>query len=441
MCLYHRAEAVTRLLNQPIYKRNMEILTPHFPAKIRATVALPTSKSLCNRALLLCAMSGKDCRVSGISDCDDTRVMLKALEERLPVIDILAAGTAMRFLTAYLAACKGEEHVITGTQRMKERPISVLVDALRELGAEVSYTGNEGFPPLRIRGKRLKGGCLNLPGHVSSQYISALLMIGPNMDEGLELTLEGEVISRPYIDMTLAMMKAFGAQAEWTGNQSIRVLPTGYKASVDYQVESDWSAASYWYEAMALTDDADARIVLPGLQEQSLQGDHVVRELFCELGVQTAFTGQGAVLAKVPGYTRERMEKADAWERNLNVCPDLAQTLVVTCAMLRRKFRFTGLCTLRIKETDRLAALSQELSKFGIAVDIEGDDALSVLHYPEDTPRYDGRAIDTYHDHRMALAFAPAALVCPGIRIAEPAVVTKSYPTYWEDINRLHAIL
>ena len=246
--------ATTSPLHTPHTDTTMRI-TPHYPARLRAHIDLPASKSLSNRALLLCALSGRKSRAERLSDCDDTRVMRLALDERRPEIDVMAAGTAMRFLTAGFSICKGEERMLTGTPRMRERPIGVLVDALRQLGADIDYVEREGFPPLRIRGKQLRGDCLTLPADVSSQYISALLMVGPMMEQGLTLTLKGEIISRPYMDMTLALMAHFGAKAGWRDGQTLHVAPGGYRDGTRYCVESDWSAASYWYEAVALSRD------------------------------------------------------------------------------------------------------------------------------------------------------------------------------------------
>lgn len=410
--------------------------TPHFPPTLRAEIALPSSKSLSNRALLLCALGGPGCSVERMSSCNDTYVMWRALTERPATVDIQAAGTAMRFLTAYFAVCSGERHVLTGTERMRQRPIGVLVEALRSLGAGIEYTERAGYPPLRVTGRRLTGGRLRLAADVSSQYISALLMVAPTMAEGLTIELAGEIASRPYIDMTLAMMRSFGATAGWKDGRTLRVEAGGYTDGLVYPIEGDWSAASYWYEMVALSRDAGACVRLPWLYRESLQGDSVVRKLFVPLGVRTAFDeGSGkAILTKDPPGEGG----ADAvWRLDLRDCPDLAQTLVVTCAMLRRPFRFTGLQSLRIKETDRMAAVAAELKKFGVKLGIEGDDALYVKEYAAGTPRYDGTPIATYDDHRMAMAFAPAAILFDEVTFEHPEVVEKSYPDFWEHIRRL----
>lgn len=412
--------------------------TVELPSRLQQQLVLPSSKSLSNRALLLGALSG-EADISRPSDCDDTLVMQRALSLRPETVDIMAAGTAMRFLTAYFANCPGEHHIMTGTERMRQRPIGVLVDALRKLGADIHYEGTEGFPPLRINGRQLEGGTLSLPANVSSQYVSALLMVGPTMQQGLTLHLEGAIISRPYIDMTLALMRHFGAKAEWTTGSIITVAPCGYRKGVSFSVESDWSAASYWYELMALTPDREARITLPWLQADSLQGDAAVRTYFRPLGVSTEFTHLPDDTPVVV-LTRDDsllLPQGELLELDLVCQPDLAQTLVVSCAMLRRPFRFTGLQSLRIKETDRVAALQAELQKFGIPLEATADGELHIFHYPPHTPAYDGRPILTYHDHRMAMSFAPAAAIVGRVFIDSPEVVSKSYPHFWTDLEAL----
>ncbi len=409
--------------------------TPHIPTHFEATIELPSSKSLSNRALLLAALSGNGSKVERASTCDDTFVMQRALNERTDLIDVMAAGTAMRFLTAYFSTTEGEQHTLTGTERMRQRPIGVLVEALRKLGAEIEYTENKGFPPLRIKGHQLRGGELTLPANVSSQYISALLMVAPQMTEGLLLTLEGTIISRPYIHMTISLMRQFGAEVEWVSEKQIKVEAKPYKQNVAFAVESDWSAASYWYEILALSPNAETSVALPWLRKESLQGDSTIRTFFEPLGVATTFDEQTsqATLTK----TKPTLQPNEVYELNLVNQPDLAQTLVVTCALLRQPFHFTGLQSLRIKETDRMAALQNELAKLGIALGVEGDEALYIYEYDEGSPRYNGTSIATYHDHRMAMAFAPACLLCPELQIANPEVVSKSYPSFWDDLKSL----
>ncbi|WP_455591376.1 3-phosphoshikimate 1-carboxyvinyltransferase [Bacteroides sp.] len=393
------------------------------PSTVNTSIQLPASKSISNRTLIIHALSNGTETLSNLSDCDDTRVMVKALKGSSELIDIMAAGTAMRFLTAYLSATPGE-HILTGTQRMQQRPIQILVNALRELGAQIEYTTNEGFPPLRICGTTLAGSQITLKGNVSSQYISALLMIGPVLKNGLQLELTGEVISRPYINLTLQLMKEFGASATWTSENSISVAPRPYHC-IPFTVESDWSAASYWYQIAALTPEAD--IELKGLFRNSYQGDSRGADVFARLGVSTEFTDNGVRLKKT-GEVPQRLDE------DFVDIPDLAQTFVVTCALLDIPFRFTGLQTLKIKETDRINALKAELAKLGYVLHDENDSILSW-----DGERCEPQAIpviETYEDHRMAMAFAPASIRFPQMEIAEPQVVSKSYPAYWEDLKR-----
>ena len=391
--------------------------------RLRASVQLPASKSISNRALILNALSYSPYDIQNLSDCDDTEVMVKALNSDSRDFDIKAAGTAMRFLTAFLSKIVGE-WTITGTERMKNRPIKLLVDALNSLGARIEYMEKEGYPPLRIFGSALQGGEISLAGGVSSQYISALLMIAPLMEKGLTLHLEGNIISRPYINLTLQLMEQFGVKAIWNG-QTIKILPQEYKP-IRFTVESDWSAASYWYSIMALSKNAE--IELLGLFKNSLQGDAAGAKLFAQLGVGTTFTDRGVVLK----YNGNAVKKLIY---NFVNEPDLAQTFVVTCVLLNIPFRFTGLQSLKIKETDRIEALKTELRKLGYLLTDSND---SILEWngercePEADP-----IIATYEDHRMAMAFAPAALVLPqGLKVADPEVVTKSYPAYWEDLRK-----
>ena len=388
----------------------------------RATVKLPASKSISNRALILNALSSSPYGVENLSDCDDTNLMVNALQADGQDFNVGAAGTTMRFLTAFLANRPGE-WTITGTERMKNRPIKVLVEALNALGAHISYMEKTGFPPLRISGSTLPGGEIALPGNVSSQYISAILMVAPLMEKGVTLHLEGEIVSRPYIHITLELMKQFGVSATWE-DHTIRVLPQTY-TPIRFLVESDWSAASYWYEMMALSPKAE--IELLGLFKESLQGDAAGAKLFERLGVETHFTDRGVKLR----HTGIRCKELTYDFVNE---PDLAQTFVVTCALLGVPFRFTGLQSLKIKETDRIAALQTELRKLGYVLRDAQDSILSwdgERCEPEAHP-----VIATYEDHRMALSFAPAALVRPeGIAIAHPEVVSKSYPHYWSDLR------
>lgn len=391
--------------------------------RLRASVQLPASKSISNRALILNALSYSPYDIQNLSDCDDTEVMVKALNSDSRDFDIKAAGTAMRFLTAFLSKIVGE-WTITGTERMKNRPIKLLVDALNSLGARIEYIEKEGYPPLRIFGSALQGGEISLAGGVSSQYISALLMIAPLMEKGLTLHLEGNIISRPYINLTLQLMEQFGVKAIWNG-QTIKILPQEYKP-IRFTVESDWSAASYWYSIMALSKNAE--IELLGLFKNSLQGDAAGAKLFAQLGVGTTFTDRGVVLK----YNGNAVKKLIY---NFVNEPDLAQTFVVTCVLLNIPFRFTGLQSLKIKETDRIEALKTELRKLGYLL-TDSNDSILEWNGERCEPEAD-LIIATYEDHRMAMAFAPAALVLPkGLKVADPEVVTKSYPAYWEDLRK-----
>ncbi|MBO5880458.1 MAG: 3-phosphoshikimate 1-carboxyvinyltransferase [Paraprevotella sp.] len=401
------------------------------PKHLQHDILLPSSKSISNRALIINALSGNRILPHRLSDCDDTMVMLRALTEEHDPIDIMAAGTAMRFLTAYLAVSQGAK-TITGTERMKQRPISVLVDALRSLGADIQYVEKDGFPPLFISGSALQGGHITLPGNVSSQYISALLMIAPTLKEGLIMELTGKIVSRPYIDMTLEIMRQFGADASWIDEKHICIKSKNYEP-IPYDVEADWSAASYWYEILALSNDEKGSLVLKGLNEKSTQGDSAVHTLFAELGVKSHFfndeQGMNCVqLTKCP-------RKIQRMEYNFVNQPDLAQTFVVTCAMLNIPFHFTGLESLKIKETDRITALIQELRKMGFVIK-EANDSELFWDGEKDTPQ-PNIVIDTYDDHRMAMAFAPCAFVLPEICINHQEVVSKSYPQYWEHLKNI----
>ena len=408
---------------------------------------LPYSKSICNRVLVVDALAhlsdgqfdpewrerlaGRLGVVNPLSPliCDDTRVMLDWLcREDHSTVDVGAAGTAMRFSTALASMLDGET-VLTGSQRMKERPIGVLVDALRSLGAEIEYLEKEGCPPLRIKGGGMRGGALHIAGNVSSQYISALLMIAPMLAEGLTLSLDGEIVSRPYINMTLRVMQDAGAQADWTNERTLRIQHTPYQQGRLSFIEKDWSAASYWYEVVALSRHTDAEVRMCGLIDSGMQGDAAVMRIFKELGVETEF--------RLDDLETVVLHKSDnvcchlSWD--FTATPDLAQTVVVTCCMMGVPFHFTGLQSLKIKETDRIAALQTELKKLGY--NVGGNESEMWWDGVVSAPPQD-LAIDTYKDHRMAMAFAPCALTLGSIRINDPMVVTKSYPTFWDDLHK-----
>ena len=488
-------------------------VVPRFPLNLNASLALPTSKSLCARALVVNHLCEQPVHLEGLSDCDDTQAILQGLEalrnsEDAPLrVDIGAAGTAMRFLTALFAATPQLDVVITGSQRMQERPIGALVTALQAAGADISYVEKKGYPPLHIRGKQLEGGTLTLPSNISSQYVSALLMIAPTMRHGLQLELVGKVASAPYIRMTMQVMKAFGVEVKWennlisieSGQRYARTLSSHCgttketEQAASYTIECDWTAASYWYEIVALHPDKAARVFLRGLREASEQGDAVCARWFEALGVTTTFTAEGAILEKstkspqvtleCDNSTSEDNELSSQTDHNFcesNEClsktdcrlsqatsnssqatchssqavhhsykdappllldftaaPDLAQTFVVTCALLSRPFHFKGLESLRIKETNRIAALMAELQKLGKHIEAIGEGELRYTAQ-DDSPHAQAITIATYDDHRMALAFAPAALLFPQLSIEHPEVVAKSYPHYWRDLSELH---
>lgn len=398
-----------------------------FSPLLNGTIQLTGSKSITNRARVIAYLAGGNCRLLNMAKCADADALENALEGG-ETADIGAAGTAMRFLTALFTLEKGGSRLLTGTERMKQRPIGILVDALRGIGGRIDYVGNDGYPPLRIYGQKPLGGSVSLPANVSSQYISALLLIAPMLENGLHLRLEGEIASLPYINMTLALMRRFGAKAEWADEQTIDVEAHPYIALDSFTVEPDWSGASYWYEMVALSPDEKARIELPGLSAESVQGDAKIAEYFKALGVHTTYNEKGIVLTKAEAGN-------GAVEMDLSNEPDMAQTLVTTCTVLERPFRISGLKSLRIKETDRIAALSNELGKLGYVVDVQGDDLIQWNGIQRCQPHYEA-GIDTYEDHRMAMSFAPCAYRFPGLCINHPEVVKKSYPDFWKDIDR-----
>ena len=421
----------------------------NIPEKLVASIALPASKSVSNRALLLQALCPvKRYAIDNLAVCDDTDHMLQGVEAKragAQLIDIGATGTAMRFLTAYLAITEGET-VITGSERMQQRPIGTLVEALRELGADITYKNREGYPPLCIRGKKLQGGALEIEAGISSQYISALLMIAPCLADGLTLHLKGNIASRTYIELTLDLMRKYGAVAEWTDEQTIRVDAGAYE-DIPLTVEADWSAASYWYELAAVAAHLghDVDITLPALTLDSRQGDRVVAQLFEPLGVKTRATIDKVCASERESSLLEFSQQAQPklnsiavnsqFEWDFTHCPDIAQTLAVTCCLLGIPYVFKGIHSLRIKETDRVAALIAELRKLGFVLRAEGDERLvwdGERCEPDEHP-----VIATYDDHRMAMAFAPAALCYKNLTIEHPEVVTKSYPGFWEEIGKL----
>ena len=405
------------------------------PDILDAAIELPSSKSISNRALIISAMASAYNNEplllpDNLSDCDDTEVVVNALKYMPETIDIKAAGTAMRFMTAWLCICEGQSHTITGTERMRHRPIKILVDVLRRLGADIEYAGEEGYPPLHINGTKIKGGNISIPGNISSQYISALLLIAPAMEKGLRLTLTGNIVSRPYIDLTLSVMNDFGADAEWTGVDTIEVKPQMYK-SRKYYIENDWSAASYWYEMMAMFCNEKCRVQLGGLMDSSRQGDAQVKYIFSMLGVKTNFETRKAMSPTVVtlSYHDNQLPRVDF---DFTHQPDLAQTLIATCLACGMHFHFRGLASLKIKETDRIEAMKTEMRRLGYVIHDYND---SELRWDGERCQPDNTPIQTYDDHRMAMAIAPMAIIHGPLKIENPEVVSKSYPGFWKDLE------
>lgn len=393
-------------------------------ASIQETIYLPSSKSISNRMLIIRALAGSQAALLNLSHSDDTRVLEKALEENSLLKDVGHAGTSMRFLAAYLCTQKGDFQ-LTGSERMKQRPVGPLVDALKQLGARIEYLENKGCPPLRIVGGGLIGGAIEIDAGISSQFISALMMIGPVLPGGLQITLKGDIVSATYIEMTLALMNLCGVRAQFEGHQIY--IPSGTYTLDEFVVESDWSAASYWFQTAALSPGSE--ILLPKLSRDSLQGDSALAGLFSSLGVRSHFSKLGLLIRS----TRVNLPEHFAYD--FTGCPDLVQTCAVTLCALGIPFRFAGTRTLRVKETDRIAALYRELRKLGF--EIQEDPAGEWMAWdgsrcePEQDP-----VIATYHDHRMAMAFAPLAIALGKVVIADPGVVSKSYPDFWKDLEK-----
>ena len=397
---------------------------------LTGTITLDGSKSIANRVLIIQALCAEAFSIEKIAGSRDTETLQRLLNSKDETLDTGAAGTTFRFLTAYLALQKGTQ-ILTGSDRMKQRPIGVLVEALRGLGAQIEYVEQEGYPPLRIgEPKQVRGGALSISAGTSSQYISALLLIAPTLPEGLQLTLEGTIVSRPYIEMTLNIMRYFGAEVTWM-EQAIKVAPGAYRGR-PFTVEADWSAASYYYAMAAFGEEVDLQ--LNGLYRDSVQGDAVVADIMRAFGIETEYNGTGIRL------TRSGREKR-ALDQDFLTCPDLAQTVAVACAGTGKSGMFTGLETLRIKETDRIAALQNELAKVQVWLSqlpakFTGDPSREYFMIEGNATFTDTPTFATYEDHRMAMAFAPLAMLHP-VAIEEPEVVVKSYPEYWNDLRQL----
>lgn len=400
--------------------------------RLSGTIHLTGSKSESNRALVMQALSDSVVKVKNVSEAADSVTLLGILQsaesskikaQSSELIDIGPAGTAMRFLTAYYTLQDGEV-LLTGSARMKQRPIGILVDALKTLGAEIEYAEKDGYPPLKIKGPlQQKSKKVSIKGDISSQYISALLLIAPRLEQGLELIIEGELTSRPYVEMTLAMMSQAGIKYVWEQN-TIKIANQLFTSS-EIIVEPDWSAASYWYAIAALSEEAE--IFLPGLNGYSLQGDSKITEIMANFGITSQFKDGGVLLKK-------ESKKLERKIFDFKECPDLAQTVIVCCAALKHNATFTGLETLKIKETDRVNALQVELAKIGVKL-IESNQT-----YKLDCSELDlnkSVQVSTYDDHRMAMAFAPLALVMNELEIEDYRVVDKSYPHFWTDLESI----
>lgn len=394
---------------------------------ITGEIFLPFSKSISNRLLIIHAFTNRGFKITNLSESDDTKHMSHAFQTLDDVVDIGHAGTAMRFLTAYFAAARIEK-TITGSNRMRNRPIGELVNALNSLGAEIEYTEKEGYPPLKTSGKLLKGNSISLKGSISSQYITALLLIAPVLPNGLTIHITDHLISSSYVHLTLQMMKYFGIESTWEGN-SITIAHQEYKPR-DYTVEADWSGASYWYQMALLANSAG--VTLHGLFSNSAQGDAAIAAMFKRVGVSTQYENGKVIISK-------GQVECNYFEADFINTPDMVQTFVVGLCLKGIPFRINGAQTLRIKETDRIFALQKEMAKFGFTIQ-EPEPGVLTWDGKKGTAG-DKITIETYDDHRMALAFAPAALYYPGLVINNAEVVTKSYPQYWEQLRELGLVL
>lgn len=397
---------------------------------LKGDINLPASKSISNRVLIISALAYSSLPVENLSDSDDTKVLEQVLNSNLNKFNIGHAGTAMRFLTAFLSKIVGEWE-ITGSERMQQRPIKILVDALNKLGAQISYMNEDGYPPLKIKGSNLTGGKLELDGSISSQYISALLMIAPTIQGGLQLTLTNKITSASYIDLTLKLMSCFGIRYKW--NSNIITIEQQEYCPISYRVEADWSGASYWYQMASMVDEAD--ILLEGLLLDSLQGDCAQAKWFEEFGIVSKQEGNAVRL------TKSNKKMPAKYIQSFVENPDIAQTFAVMCVCKNIPFHFNGLETLKIKETNRINALIVELGKLGAILYEPKHGELAWDGELDDEKFNNLVCIDTYHDHRMALAFAPVALLNGKIRINDPMVVTKSYPGYWDDLKTVGFVI
>lgn len=400
--------------------------------KISGAVSLPGSKSISNRALIMAELAGSKTRIHDLSEADDTVMLQKHLNflrtcgsSGIPTIfDVENAGTVARFLTAFLVSHEGQ-WLVTGCKRMRERPIGSLVDGLVALGAKIRYTRETGFLPIHITGREIHGGTITIDTSVSSQFVSAILMIGPYLEEGLKIKLHGDTVSKPYIAMTIAMMEEFGAKITVEDNL-ISVEPLLYR-EVSYQVEADWTSAAYWYEAAALSEKAD--IFIPGLKRDSIQGDRVLPEIYTHFGVNTKFEADGI---RITSSSR----KSSGFSYNFSSCPDLALSVITTCAALKTPCEFTGVKTLKFKESDRLKSLADELVKMGAL--LHSKDDWCALDFSKKIKAEANPVFYSHHDHRLAMSLAPLVLLHPQLQIVDAHVVAKSYPGFWSDLQGLN---
>jgi 3-phosphoshikimate 1-carboxyvinyltransferase len=402
----------------------------HTPTQaISGSIVLAGSKSISNRILIIKALSGLDFSIQNISDSDDTTHLRNALTGcgASSVIDVGHAGTDMRFLTAFLSLTKGN-HELTGSERLQQRPVKDLVDALQTLGAQISYKHKTGYPPLLISGNNLSGGKVDIKGNVSSQFITALLLVAPYFTKGLEVTVVGDLVSKPYVEMTIQIMKLFGASVSWKGNLiSVKPVPYTY-AKKEFMVESDWSAASYYYSLVALSPKGTS-ITLKNLFQKSLQADSVCAEIYESFGVSTGYSDTEIVISN------SNAESDALFEYDFIACPDIAQTVVCTCIGLGRHFYFTGLQTLKVKETDRIIALQNECRKFGVELSVTENS----IQWSGQKKRLESKTLNiaTYNDHRMAMSFATLSVLFDTIVIEEATVVSKSYPLFWDHLKQI----
>ena len=413
----------------------------HITKNIQADISLPSSKSISNRALILNHFYELNIDLQNLSEADDTAIMLNALKQNAGIINLKNAGTCMRFLTAYFACKENCEVELHGDERMQKRPIKILVDALKELGADITYLNEEGFPPLKIKGKKLSGGTISINADISSQFISALMLVAPSFESGLNIKLNGEIFSHSYIEMTAKLMIKFGFDVSFNGSELAIIKSSNHQIihslthslTHSFTVEPDWSAASYWYEIAALSNSCN--ILLKGLHTESLQGDEIISDLMNDFGVETIHHDEGILLQKNHQIIKTNVTSSDLEKHQINLAstPDLLPALAVTAAVKNSSAKFTGLKNLRIKESDRLNALETELKKCGFDVMIEKD---TLKINPVFNFQFSSFNFNTYNDHRMAMAFAPLALIFDKVEVENADVVEKSYPQFWNDLKQ-----